>query len=113
MLDDIERVADRVMIMVEGRIVVNTTVPDFLSRIVTWSCQCAEEIHGVSIPGLISKRRIGKRWLFTVVDGMEETEQVIQTIGGGEATRTESSFDEAVVAYLSRSRTSESFLQRG
>jgi hypothetical protein len=44
---------------------------------------------------------------------MEETEQVIQTIGGGEATRTESSFDEAVVAYLSRSRTSESFLQRG
>ena len=113
MLDDIERVADRVMIMVEGRIVVNTTVPDFLSRIVTWSCECAEDFDSISIPGLISKRRIGKRWLFTVVDGNEETEQVIQTIGGGEATRTESSFDEAVVAYLSRSRTSESFLQRG
>lgn len=113
MLDDIERVADRVMIMVEGRIVVNATVPDFLSRIVTWSCECAEDFDSIFIPGLISKRRIGKRWLFTVVDGNEETEQVIQTIGGGEATRTESSFDEAVVAYLSRSRTSESFLQRG
>lgn len=111
LLDDVERVTDRVLVMVDGRILVDNTVEGFLSRLSTWVCErpdAAEKLP--SVPGLVFAKPTGNRLTMFVVDVDQEAEAVMQRIGGNTLARLESSFDDSVIAYLSRSRSSESLL---
>lgn len=42
LLDDIERVTDRVLIVVDGRILVNSSVTAFLERVSIWTCDYSD-----------------------------------------------------------------------
>ncbi|AMV34640.1 Daunorubicin/doxorubicin resistance ATP-binding protein DrrA [Pirellula sp. SH-Sr6A] len=111
LLDDIERVTDRVLVMVDGRILVNSTVSAFLERVSIWSCDTSGETRQVPcVPGLIHAYQTGRRLTMAVVDVDQESEAAMVRIGGPSLSRSDSSFDECVVAYLSRSRSSHSFL---
>lgn len=113
LLDDIERVTDRVLVMVDGRILVNSSVSAFLERVSIWTCDSSDEPrHIPCVPGLIHAYRTGRRLALVVVDVDRESEAAMARIGGSSLTRSDSSFDESVIAYLSRSRSSQSFLTK-
>ncbi|XZE43398.1 ABC transporter ATP-binding protein [Pirellulaceae bacterium SH467] len=112
LLDDIERVTDRVLVMVDGRILVNSSVSAFLERVSLWTCDTSEERRQLPcVPGLVHSYQTGRRLTMAVVDVDQESEAAMVRIGGPTLTRSGSSFDENVVAYLSRSRSSQSFLK--
>ena len=110
MLDDIERVTDRVMIMTEGRIVVDSSLPHFLSRLSIWSCECSEPLDRVQIPGLVSRRQAGRQTSLVIVDADDDTQQALYRLGGNTVRQEESTFDESVMAYMSRSRSAASLM---
>lgn len=110
LLDDVERVVDRVLVMVHGRLVVNTTIDDFRNRISSWSLEvppASRAIH--AIPGLVFAKQRGDRTIVTVADSDAETEAAMMRIGADSLERLPITFGEAVVAYLSQSRESDSF----
>lgn len=111
LLDDIERVTDRVLVMVDGRILVNSSVSAFLERVSIWTCDSSDEPRQLPcVPGLIHAFQAGRRLTMAVVDVDQESEAAMVRIGGPSLTRCDSSFDESVIAYLSRSRSSHSFI---
>lgn len=110
LLDDVERVVDRVQVMVHGRLVVNTTIDDFRNRISSWSLEvppASRAIH--AIPGLVFAKKRGDRTIVTVADCDAETEAAMMRIGADSLERLPVTFGDAVTAYLSQSRASDSF----
>jgi len=111
MLDDIERVADRVAIMVHGRLLVDTSVEDFRNRVSAWSVELPPASRAAeSIPGLVHTRPFGGRTIVTVADADQETSAAIHRASTSPAESVEVNFEDAVIAYLSRSRKSSSLL---
>lgn len=110
LLDDVERVADRVALMVDGRLLVDATLDDFRSRVAAWVLELPQDpTIGRTIPGLVHCRPIGRRWHLTVADPDAETTAAIERLGAAGSERVEVTFEDAVLAYLSRSRVGHSF----
>ena len=110
LLDDVERVVDRVLVMVHGRLVVNTTIDDFRNRISSWSLEVSPASRAIrAIPGLVFAKQRGGRTIVTVADSDAETEAAMMRIGADSLERLPITFGEAVTAYLSQSRESDSF----
>ncbi|MGV3486818.1 MAG: ABC transporter ATP-binding protein [Planctomycetaceae bacterium] len=110
LLDDVERVADRVAVMVEGRLLVDSTLDEFRGRVGAWVIEMPENpLAGCTLPGIVQCRPLGSRWHVTVADPDAETEAAIQRLGAASAERVDVTFEDAVLAYLSRSRVGHSF----
>jgi ABC-2 type transport system ATP-binding protein len=74
LLEDVERVADRLAIMVHGRLLVGATLEEFRSRVTAWSLDLPPATrYSDLIPGLIHARPLGGRTVVTVVDADQET----------------------------------------
>ena len=111
LLDDVERVADRIALMVEGRLLVDTTLDDFRNRVAAWSLDLPPATRAIeSIPGLINSRPRSGHTIVTVADPDQETEAAVARISSSTPESVPVSFEDAVIAYLSRSRDSQSFL---
>ncbi len=109
LLEDVERVADRVALMVDGRMLVDSTLDDFRSRVAAWVVNTDDDpIARHPIPGLVHCRSLGNRWLVTVADPTDLSREAIEGLGGG-VQQVDVSFEDAVLAYLSRSRVDHSF----
>ena len=110
LLDDVERVADRILIMVNGRIAVDCPLESLVDRVSSCTVELDDDTTELGqIPRLIHARRLGKRCVLTLVDFDSQTQDALERIGGGNLSRNPAAFDEAAIAYLSRSRGSESF----
>jgi ABC-2 type transport system ATP-binding protein len=110
-LDDIERVADRLALMVHGQLLVDTTLEDFRSRVAAWSIQVAPASRALEgIPGLIHSRRLAGRTIVTVADPDQETMAAIERISEDTPEEATVNFEDAVISYLSRHRNEKSFL---
>lgn len=68
-LDDVERVADRIVIVKEGRLLVNTTLENLGARIRRYHLQLPEgrEISG-NLPGVLTVSRQGRGWSIVAHD---------------------------------------------
>jgi ABC-2 type transport system ATP-binding protein len=110
LLDDIERIADRIAVMVNGHLLVDAKLDEFRSRIAAWSIQTNSDpaLTG-KIPGLIHSRRRSDSWIVTVANPDEETRQAIERLGAIGHEPMEVTFEEAVIAYLARSRRTDTF----
>ncbi len=110
LLDDVERVADRVAVMVDGRMLVDTKLDDFRNRVAAWVLDVLRNPASThSVPGLVHCRPIGNRWHLTVADPDAETEAAIDRLDAASVERVDVTFEDAVLAYLSRSRIGHSF----
>ncbi len=110
LLDDVERVADRVALMVDGRMLVDSTLDDFRNRVSAWIVEMPQDPSVKhTIPGLVHCRPLGDRWHITVADSDAETVAAIERLGAASTEPAEVSFEDAVLAYLSRSRVGHSF----
>lgn len=110
LLDDVERVADRVAVMVDGRLLVDSTLDDFRNRVAAWVLEVPQDPSvGRTVPGLVCCRELGSRWHITVADSDAETEAAIRRLDAASAERVDVTFEDAVLAYLSRSRVGHSF----
>ncbi len=110
LLDDVERVADRVAVMVDGRLLVDTTLDDFRGRLTAWVLEMAEDptlVHDV--PGLVHCRPLGSRWHLTIANPDHESASAIERLGAAAIEPVDVTFEDAVLAYLSRSRVDHSF----
>ncbi len=112
LLDDVERVADRVMVLVEGRLRVETSTEDFISRVSGFSVDIrpANVDQISSIPGLIEARKRGDRFQLAIADADEQTRAVLQTITDSAVEPTELGFADCVLSYLTSKRGDQSFL---
>ena len=113
LLDDVERVADRVMVLVGGRLKVETTLEDFISRVSGFSAQISSSnIDQVAaLPGLVEARKIGDRFQLAIADVNDQTTQMLQGLSGGDFEPTELGFADCVLSYLTSKRGDQSFLQ--
>lgn len=111
LLDDVERVAERILVMIDGRLVVNCGMDELRQRVSGWSLTFAQDPVGpLAIPGLIYARRTSDAWHVAVADADEETTAALARLGAKSMLPMEVPFDDTIIAYLSRSRKSESFL---
>ena len=113
LLDDVERVADRVMVLVGGRLKVETTLEDFISRVSGFSAQISSSnIDKVAaLPGLVEARKIGDRYQLAIADVNEQTTEMLRVISEGDFEPTELGFADCVLSYLTSKRGDQSFLQ--
>ncbi len=110
LLEDVERLADRVAILSNGRLVVDTSMVSFRDRVTGWQIVGAMEGTPPQIPGLIDYRRLANRTHLVVADADEETTAAIHRMGGA-AEVEELTFEDAVLAYLRPATTIGSISQ--
>ncbi len=112
LLDDVERVADRVMVLTDGRLKVDTTMDDFAARVTGFAVEIdvVDPQKVAAIPGLIEARRIGHRLQLTVADADQETQSAVDRLGGLSTEPMELTFSDSVLSYLTRHRGESSFL---
>ncbi|TWU32003.1 ABC transporter ATP-binding protein [Novipirellula artificiosorum] len=110
LLDDIERVADRVAIMVDGRLLVDSKLDAFRNRMSGCLVRTDQDpTLSHPIPGMVHSRPVGDRWHLTFADADQETAAAVERIGALQVEPDEVTFEDAVLAYLSRSRMGHSF----
>ncbi len=98
LLDDIERVADRIAIMVGGRLLVDAPLDRFCSRVSTWMVDGElTATQKASIPKLVHTRRFNERSILSIVDADEETQRVLSGFGRTIVEDREVAFEEAVL----------------
>ena len=112
LLDDVERAADRVMVLVDGRLKVDASMSDFMGRVSGYAVEGDVVDTAVlsTIPGLIEARKIGDRYQLSVADAGEKAAAVMETLGARAVEETELTFSDSVLAYLAGQRRDSSFI---
>lgn len=118
LIDDVERVADRVAVMADGRLMVDTTLDDFRRRVSRWSLRFdggeSIALTGVSglaaVPGLIEAHQLRDRLVISLADVDDESLAAVDRLVAAERERLPMTLDDAVIAYLARDRSERSFL---
>ena len=109
LLDDVERLADRIAVISNGRVLVDAGLSDFRERVGGWIVDAELEAAQVArIPRLVDSRRVGEHTLHLVVANPDQdTEAAIQRISGS-ARREPLTLEDAVLAYLRPAATTGS-----
>ena len=112
LLDDVERVSDRVLVLVEGSLKVDAEMDEFSHRVSGYALEMdvvnPERLQ--AIPGLIEARPIGDRFQVTIADADQETTAALDRLGAKTIEETDPTFADSVLAYLARNRSKTSFL---
>lgn len=100
LLDDVERLADRIAIVGDGQLLVDSELADFRERVGGWVLDSVPEAALIAdISRLIDSRQIHDRTHIVVADPDDETEEWIRSIDRT-ARREALTLEDAVLAYL-------------
>lgn len=114
LLDDVERIADRVAVMVGGRLKVDTAMDDFVSRVSVFSVKTdgRDAPSAVeNITGLIEVRKVGDRLQMAIADANGAAHESMEKLFGG-SEQIETTLNDAVLAFLTRQRGDSSFFTK-
>lgn len=98
-MEEIERVADRLILLEKGQLKNNSPPDDFCSRVRYWTS--ATPLKDWSIPGLLTSRSIEGRQHILVVDQDDSFSHTLHALGGTDIKELSVSLDRAVNAFLS------------
>lgn len=98
LLDDVERLADRIVLLSNGQLLVDASLAEFQRRVVGWKVDAAIATP-IQIPGLIDSRTFDDQTHLVVADPGDETDRAIERLGGN-CEREELTLEDAVLAYL-------------
>lgn len=106
-MDEIERMADHLVILEKGEVVSLSSPEDFWQRVACWTVQgFAETPVFDAIPGLLQWRTVDDREELVVFDQGESFDAALEGLGATDVRRQPIGFDRAVNAYLGRHHVS-------
>ncbi len=97
-MEEIERVADRLIIMERGQLKNNSTPDDFCARVSYWLADW--DMSETTIPGYLSHRTIDGQQHILVADQGDEFEDYLTTNGATDINRMPVNLEKAVNAFL-------------
>jgi ABC-2 type transport system ATP-binding protein len=112
LLDDVERIADRVAVMVGGRLKVDTTLEDFIERVSVFSLEANSQLDRSAIdaiPGLIEARQLGSHWQLAIADADQTSLSMLERLSDGQLEKVDTTLGDATLSYLTRQRGDRSF----
>lgn len=108
-MDEIERLADHLIILEAGELVVRSTPEELWQRVSCWTLAGFEEAVAFdAIPGLLSWRTVDDREEVVVLDQDDTFLQCLKALGAADVHHRPIGFDRAVNAYLTRNHKSPS-----
>lgn len=113
-LDDVERIADDVAVMIDGRLLVHTTLVDFQQRVSRFELEpsptstVGETLAVIrrEVSGLVETRQLSHRWQICVADAPDDLAQRLARASGGNVQSIATTLTDRVIAYLSLQRAS-------
>lgn len=116
LMDDVERIADEIAVMVAGRLLVHTTLDDFLQRVQRFAfVPDSKLLHTEvssrlrpAIPGLVELRWVSGQCVVCVADASDEVHETLRQVATGSVESLPTSLNDLVIAYLTTQR-SDSF----
>lgn len=101
-MDEIERVADELVILDRGRVHLQATPADFTARVSLWMAAFPfqEPAELDQLPGLLHRQRIEGLTHLLVLDAGQDTAARLQLLGAREARRMEVNLERAVNGML-------------
>lgn len=106
-MDEIERVADQLIVMEQGRLINVSTPEMFCQRIHYWVVDFPEKIPAnAQIPGFLQRREIEGEQHYMVIDQGDELKHFFNQLGARSAFQSAVSLNQAVNGFLSRNHHS-------
>ncbi len=118
LIDDVERIADEIAVMIAGRLLIHTSLADFQSRVNRYAMEVSPEEDPAELlsklqsiaAGIVEVRLVGKHVLVCVADAPSDFTERLISLTHGDVEALTTSLDDLVVAYLSRERAEHSFV---
>lgn len=105
-MEEIERVADNLILMEQGRLVNNSAPEDFMARITSWSVDFdGRAFDSSAIPGFLSSRTIEGRHHIVVSDTKDDFSALLKRQGAVCAQPIPVNLELAVNAFLTRNHS--------
>ncbi|KLU05310.1 ABC-type multidrug transport system, ATPase component [Rhodopirellula islandica] len=116
LMDDVERIADEIAVMVGGRLLVQTSLDDFLDRVQRMAFTPLRSLSNLelesnlrqTIPGLVELRFVSGQCVVCIADVSDEVVESLARVAAGDVETLPTSLNDLVIAYLTTQR-SESF----
>ncbi len=106
-MDEVERVADQLIVMEQGHLINASTPEDFCQRIHYWVVDYPEHIpSNDEIPGFLQLRQIEGEYHYMVIDQGVALQQHFIQLGASSAMQSSVSLNQAVNGFLSRNHHS-------
>jgi len=100
-MDEVERLADHLWVLKEGRLVSASSPEALWERIGGWLVELPHPPDRARIPGLLQARALEGRWEVIVLDPPEAFPKLLDEVGGTAVEPLSLGFDRAINAFLS------------
>jgi len=104
-MDEIERVADNLIILEEGELMTMSAPEEFCRRVSYWVTELPSTEPSESLPGLLQRRTVDGQEHLIVLDQEEDFARHLEDLGASETQQVPIGLDRAVNAYLSRNHS--------
>ena len=101
-MDEIERVAESLVILERGRLASFSSLESFCERVSCWLLELDGGLPLDRIPSLLQTREVDDLTQVVVLDQDERFQEVLESFGARSVQRAPIGFDRAVNAYLNR-----------
>lgn len=108
-MDEIERIADNLVVLEQGRLLAMSSPVDFCQRIQSWLVHFGTEpLDPSTLPGVLTARPIDEMVQLFVLDQGEDFAEILRGFGAHQIHSTPVGLDRAVNAFLTRDHAAPS-----
>jgi ABC-2 type transport system ATP-binding protein len=112
-MEEVERVADRLIIMEKGQLSNNSAPEDFVARVSAWIGDFSKaDFSNPCFKGLLNRKKIDELEIITLIDREQnEVQESLERAGMSNIQQQSVSLDQAVNAFLTKHHASPKALQ--